>query len=71
MKKIMHLQGLSCGHCQRRVEQALNAIPGVTARADLTNQQAAVTMSAAVDDQTLRSAVEEAGYQVISIEEIG
>ena len=69
MKKIINLQGLSCGHCQKRVEQALNSIPGVTAQVNLGKQQATVTLSETVDDQTLRSAVEEAGYGVLSIHE--
>jgi len=69
MKKIMNLKGLSCTHCQRRVEAALNAIPGVSAQVNLEKQQAAVTLSQPVDDATLRAAVEEAGYEVISIQE--
>jgi copper chaperone CopZ len=34
-KKIMKIEGMTCGHCQARVEKALNAISGVTANVDL------------------------------------
>jgi len=69
MKKVMELKGLSCGHCQKRVETALNALDGVSAEVNLAKQQAIIKLNKAVDDQTLRSAVEEAGYEVVSISE--
>ncbi|NLM38739.1 MAG: heavy-metal-associated domain-containing protein [Firmicutes bacterium] len=69
MKKVMQLSGLTCAHCQKRVENALNAIDGVSAQINLEKQQAVVKLSKAVDDQVLRTAVEEAGYEVLSISE--
>ena len=57
MKTILNLKGLSCAHCQKRVEDALNSIAGVKAQVDLAKQQATVTLSSAVDDAALRSAV--------------
>lgn len=69
MKKIMQLNGLTCAHCQKRVENALNAIDGVNAKVNLNKQQAVVELSQDIDDPTLRAAVEEAGYEVLSITE--
>ena len=52
-----------CAHCQARVEQALNALPGVAARVDLQAKTATVTGTA--DDAALKKAVEDQGYQVV------
>ncbi len=58
---------MSCKHCSARVEQALGAIPGVTARVDLEKQTASISLSAPVNDDTLIRAVTDAGYEVVSI----
>ena len=47
------------------MEKALNALPGVTATVDLVAKTATVTGQA--EDAALKAAVEEAGYQVVSI----
>lgn len=69
MKKVIEIEGMSCGHCQARVENALNAIEGVQAKVDLKKKQAIVTINSDVDDLTLKEVVTEAGYDVISITE--
>ena len=66
MEKKLIVEGMSCSHCSGRVESALNAIPGVTAKVDLEKKTA--TVSGDVSDDTLRKAVEDAGYQVVSIQ---
>ncbi len=68
MKKIMKIEGMSCGHCTARVEKALNAIPGVSASVSLEDKSATVSLSGNVTDDTLRSAVIDAGYEVVSIQ---
>lgn len=67
MTKTIQIEGMSCGHCSARVEKALNAISGVQAVVDLDKKTAAVTLTDAVSDETLKNAVTEAGYEVISI----
>lgn len=69
MKKIIEIKGMTCGHCQARVEKALGAIEGVTAKVDLKKGQAVVEISGAADDETLTGAVTQAGYGVVSITE--
>ena len=66
--KTMKIEGMMCMHCSGRVEQVLNAIPGVSATVDLAAGQATVCAEQALDDAALKAAVEGAGYQVISIE---
>ncbi|MGI6765033.1 MAG: heavy-metal-associated domain-containing protein [Clostridiales Family XIII bacterium] len=67
MKKIIEIKGMSCAHCQAAVEKALNGIDGVDAKVDLKKNQAIVDLSREIDDVTLKTAVEEAGYEVTSI----
>lgn len=69
MKKIMVIEGMSCSHCSASVEKALNAISGVQAKVDLNKKSATVNLQADVKDETLKNAVEEAGYEVVSITE--
>lgn len=69
MKKVITINGMSCAHCQARVEKALNAIDGVQAKVDLGKNIATVTLSAPVEDEALKNAVTEAGYEVVSVEE--
>ncbi len=65
----MNIEGMSCSHCSGRVTEVLNAIDGVTATVDLAQNSAAVTLSKEVSEESLKSAVEDAGYEVTSIEE--
>ena len=67
MKKELVIEGMSCSHCSGRVEQALNAIAGVEATVDLDKKTAFVTLSSDVAEDTLKSAIEEAGYEVVSV----
>ena len=67
MTKTMKIEGMMCTHCSGRVEKVLNALEGVTATVDLQAGTAAVTCEASVTDELLRKTVEDAGYDVVSI----
>ncbi len=69
MKKIINIKGMSCGHCQARVENALNAIDGVEAKVELKKNRAVVALKNDIEDRILSDAVKEAGYEVESITE--
>jgi len=69
MKKIIAIEGMTCSHCQARVEKALNAVDGVKAKVDLKKNTATVEADSQVSDDLLKKTVEEAGYTVTSIEE--
>ncbi|WP_276872663.1 heavy metal translocating P-type ATPase [Levyella massiliensis] len=68
MKKVLHIEGMSCVHCQKHVSDALNALDGVQATVDLENAKADVEITGSVNDDTLKKAVTDAGYTVTSIE---
>ncbi|MDW7658029.1 MAG: cation transporter [Bacillota bacterium] len=69
MKKTIKIEGMSCAHCQARVEKALNSLAGVEAKVDLKKGQATVRLTTAVSDADLTRAVDEAGYTVTAITE--
>ena len=69
MKKVITINGMSCEHCKARVEKALNAIDGVEAKVDLKKNNATVSLTTEVSDEVLKNAVNEAGYEAVSVEE--
>ncbi len=66
--RTLKINGMMCGHCVKRVTEALNAIDGVSARVSLAAKNAVVTLAADVADEVLVKAVTEAGYEVTEIQ---
>ena len=64
------IEGMSCSHCSGRVEQALNAIDGVSAKVDLEKKTAFVTSSENITEEQIKAAVEDAGYTVVSVKQL-
>lgn len=62
--KTYIIEGMSCGHCSSRVEQALNALDGITATVDLDSKIATVNSGGYIDDEQIVRAVTDAGYSV-------
>ena len=70
MKKIVHVNGMSCAHCQAAVEKALMGVAGVEkAEVNLKKKLAEVKLAAEVSDAALMDAVNEAGFEAVSVEE--
>ena len=69
MEKTMKIEGMMCPHCEATVKKALEAIDGVESAAVSHEQdQAVVTLSAAVADEVLKKAVEDKDYKVLAIQ---
>lgn len=67
MRKLLTIDGMSCGHCVMHVRSALEDVAGVqSAEVDLLKKTAMVS-GEALDDTALRAAVADAGYRVLSI----
>ena len=60
--------GMSCGHCSARVEKALSALGDVKVSVDLKAGTAVVESEALPDDAALRAAIEDLGFDCLSIE---
>ncbi|MBG0562665.1 heavy-metal-associated domain-containing protein [Actinoplanes aureus] len=57
--------GMTCGHCVESVRSEVSLIPGVTSVAvDLAGGSVTVTSQRPVDRETVRAAVDEAGYEL-------
>jgi copper chaperone len=57
--------GMTCSHCVGAVTDEVGALPGVTeVEVDLASGGLTVTSDRPVDDEAVRAAVEEAGYEL-------
>ena len=69
MKKIMHIEGMMCGHCESAVKKALEALPQVD-EAVVSHEAgtAELTLNAEIADDVLKKTVEDKDYTVTSVE---
>lgn len=59
--------GMTCEHCVRSVTESLTALPGVTGvEVDLTSGRVTVSSDRPVDDGSVRAAVIDSGYEVVT-----
>lgn len=71
MKMKLSINGMTCMHCVMHVQNALKEVEGVTeAKADLGGRFVVVELDRQIPEELLESAVEDAGYQVISAENL-
>ncbi|MFA6507997.1 MAG: heavy-metal-associated domain-containing protein [Treponemataceae bacterium] len=67
MKKLLTIEGMSCGHCVMHVRSALEEVVGVkSVEVDLLKKNAMVDGDS-LTDATLSAAVADAGYRVTAI----
>ncbi|MZQ98495.1 MAG: heavy metal transport/detoxification protein [Acidaminobacter sp.] len=64
--KTLKITGMSCGHCERRVKNALEEIEGVTVISVSASEDRA-EVETSVEDDVLIAAIEEVGYTVTEI----
>ena len=62
MSETITVEGMTCGHCEQTVEEALEDVTGVTA-ATADREVETVTVEGDADKQALVDAVDEAGYE--------
>ncbi|MCD9141642.1 heavy-metal-associated domain-containing protein [Streptomyces albireticuli] len=63
---VYKVTGMTCGHCESAVTEELSALDGVTAvKAVATTGEVTVTATAPLDDEAVRAAVDEAGYELV------
>lgn len=71
MKKELIIEGMSCGHCVKHVENALREIKEVQdVIVSLSQKKATISLKDQIDDDKIKKAVEEAGYKVIDIKSL-
>ena len=70
MEKVLFIEGMVCGSCVKHVQKALTELAGVReAVVELESKTAKVRLDNSVSDDTLKAAVEDAGYTLVSIQE--
>ncbi len=68
MEELLNIEGMVCGNCVKHVSKALLEIEGVLdVTVQLKEKTALVQMSHSVAEDRLKKAVEDAGYQLVSI----
>jgi len=66
--KTILIEGMSCGNCSKRVEEALKGIKGVkSVSISLEEKKAEVILKSEIDNEILKTAVEEIGFKVVEI----
>jgi copper chaperone len=65
--KTYTVTGMTCSHCANAVSTEVGQIPSVTGvQVDLATGAVTVTSEQPLDDEAVRAAVDEAGYQLVS-----
>jgi copper ion binding protein len=61
------VKGMTCGHCVSAVSEELRRIDGVSdVEVDLATGNVVVSSEAPIEDEAVRAAVDEAGYEVVT-----
>ncbi len=61
-----HVEGMTCGGCENSIQRAVGQIPGVEAvRADHAARVVEVRFAAEPDEEAVRAAVEDAGFDYV------
>jgi copper ion binding protein len=70
MRKAISIEGMSCEHCVKHVTNALNELSGVeNVDVNLSAGRAIIDYRGEIKDSDIKSAIDEAGYDVLTIEE--
>ncbi|MFI6012161.1 heavy-metal-associated domain-containing protein [Streptomyces sp. NPDC051243] len=63
---VYKVTGMTCGHCEGAVSKEISALDGVTAiQAVAKTGEVTVTSAAPLDEEAVRAAVDEAGYELV------
>ncbi|MCI8443731.1 MAG: heavy-metal-associated domain-containing protein [Clostridia bacterium] len=66
MTKTIKIEGMSCGHCAKKVEKGLKEIKEVkSVTVDLEKKEATIVLKKEIDSNRLKTILEDLGYQVM------
>ncbi|WP_298844489.1 heavy-metal-associated domain-containing protein [Clostridium sp.] len=68
MKKKILVEGMSCMHCVNHVSEALKEIWAKDVDVNLDKKLATAEISEDITDDAIKTAIEDAGYDVVKIE---
>ncbi|MGV4981936.1 heavy-metal-associated domain-containing protein [Streptomyces sp. NRAIS4] len=62
---VYKVTGMSCGHCEGSVSGEISQLPGVSSvKAVASTGEVTVVSEAPLDDEAVRAAVDEAGFEL-------
>ncbi|GAA3233603.1 heavy-metal-associated domain-containing protein [Streptomyces sp. XM83C] len=62
---VYRVSGMSCGHCEGSVSREISGLPGVTSvGAVAATGEVTVVSAAPLEEEAVRAAVEEAGFEL-------
>jgi len=70
MKKLISIEGMSCNHCANHVTDALEEIGAEKINVSLEKKSAELDINDSVTDEKIKLAIEDAGYDVVKIENL-
>ncbi|MBT2416319.1 heavy-metal-associated domain-containing protein [Streptomyces sp. ISL-22] len=63
---VYKVSGMSCGHCEGAVSGEISELPGVSSvKAVASTGEVTVVSAAALDEEAVRAAVDEAGFELV------
>ena len=63
---VYKVSGMTCGHCEGAVSKEISELDGVTSVAAVAKTgEVTVTSAAPLDEEAVRAAVDEAGYELV------
>lgn len=68
MKKKILVEGMSCSHCVNHVTDALKEIGAKDISVNLDKKLATAEIGDDITDETIKTAIEDFGYDVVGIE---
>ncbi|MFI1420256.1 heavy-metal-associated domain-containing protein [Streptomyces sp. NPDC020731] len=63
---VYQVSGMSCGHCEGAVSGEISQLPGVSSvQAVASSGKVTVVSAAPLDEEAVRAAVDEAGFELV------
>ena len=63
MKKTIYVDGMTCGHCKMKVEEALNKLGEIkSAEVDLIEGSVDLELESEIEESLLKNSLLDAGY---------
>ena len=67
--KVLEIEGMMCGHCEKMVKKALEKMPQINeAATDWNAGTAVISLNEEVSEDELKAVIEKAGYEYIGIQ---
>lgn len=71
MKKIVGIEGMSCSHCAKKVEDAFYELPETeNVKVNLDDKNAEIEFSSDIDDKIISDLIKSVGFTATTVENV-